>query len=229
MLGRSGLRGAGAALLVFTALLFAAPAPSAASSYTMAYTGTVTSTSGAVFQALGVVAGDSVSGTLTIDPLNEGPGTVLGPLAFFSQTSAAFTFHVSHPANLTFSDSGGGAVLTNALPLNGAIAFSLTGADSGLLLDFQSVSARGPLLSLSGLPNSPSALVAWLGSGPFSASGSFNLTGLGSVGFDIALTSTTPIPPALPLFVSALGGLGFMTWRRRAAKRPGDDTGALSA
>jgi hypothetical protein len=25
----------------------------------------------------------------------------------------------------------------------------------------------------------------------------------------------TPIPPALPLFVSALGGLGFLGWRRK--------------
>jgi len=29
--------------------------------------------------------------------------------------------------------------------------------------------------------------------------------------------SNTPIPAALPLFVSALGGLGFVAWRRRQA------------
>jgi hypothetical protein len=33
--------------------------------------------------------------------------------------------------------------------------------------------------------------------------------------------ATTPIPPALPLFASALGGLGFFGWRRRAAAPSG--------
>ena len=32
-----------------------------------------------------------------------------------------------------------------------------------------------------------------------------------------SVPATTPIPPALPLFVSALGGLGFLGWRRRKA------------
>jgi hypothetical protein len=33
----------------------------------------------------------------------------------------------------------------------------------------------------------------------------------------VAQISATPIPAALPLFVSALGGLGFLGWRRRKA------------
>lgn len=33
--------------------------------------------------------------------------------------------------------------------------------------------------------------------------------------FDLAPTATTPIPAALPLFASALGGLSFFGWRRR--------------
>jgi hypothetical protein len=36
-----------------------------------------------------------------------------------------------------------------------------------------------------------------------------------------ALVSATPIPAALPLFASALGGLGYVGWRRRKS------TGAL--
>jgi hypothetical protein len=32
-----------------------------------------------------------------------------------------------------------------------------------------------------------------------------------------ALTAVTPVPAALPLFISALGGLGFVGWRRKRA------------
>jgi len=34
---------------------------------------------------------------------------------------------------------------------------------------------------------------------------------------DIALVVTTPVPPALLLFLSSLGGIGFLGWRRRRA------------
>jgi hypothetical protein len=33
----------------------------------------------------------------------------------------------------------------------------------------------------------------------------------------VAAVATTPIPAALPLFASALGGLGFVGWRRKRA------------
>jgi hypothetical protein len=209
---RSGLRAAGAALLVFAALLFGASAPSAASAYTMAFTGTVTSIGPSVFnggdglfQALGIVAGDPVSGSLTFDPLNENPP--------FSQSSAAFSFHVSHPGAgaLTVPDSGTGAVYSSAL-----LGLFVSGANSHLDLSF-ATSTTGPLSSLAGLPDSPGALLAWLGGTPYLASGNFDFRGFGAVDFDIALTAT-PIPPALPLFVSALGGLGFMAWRRRTSR-----------
>jgi hypothetical protein len=35
--------------------------------------------------------------------------------------------------------------------------------------------------------------------------------------YSITQVSETPIPPALPLFISALGGLGYVGWRRRVA------------
>jgi len=31
----------------------------------------------------------------------------------------------------------------------------------------------------------------------------------------MTMNATTPIPAALPLFLSALGGLGYFGWRRR--------------
>jgi len=44
-----------------------------------------------------------------------------------------------------------------------------------------------------------------------------DITGLDSVAMTAAQVATTPIPAALPLFASALGGLGFAGWRRRRA------------
>jgi hypothetical protein len=37
------------------------------------------------------------------------------------------------------------------------------------------------------------------------------------VSWNTVAVSATPIPAALPLFASALGGLGFIGWRRRRA------------
>ncbi len=43
---------------------------------------------------------------------------------------------------------------------------------------------------------------------------------VGSMLVRSAPVATTPIPAALPLFASALGGLGFFGWRRRTARQP---------
>jgi hypothetical protein len=47
----------------------------------------------------------------------------------------------------------------------------------------------------------------------------FNFAGqprwFGSITYDLAFAAaTTPVPPALPLFISALGGLGLLGWHR---------------
>jgi hypothetical protein len=64
-------------------------------------------------------------------------------------------------------------------------------------------------------------MIALFGGTSPRAYGNFNLHGFGSVFFDITFSATavTPIPAALPLFVSALGGLGLLNWRRRGSKR----------
>jgi hypothetical protein len=49
------------------------------------------------------------------------------------------------------------------------------------------------------------------------AAGIFNLAGFGEADFNIA-AAATPTPATLPLFVSAIGGLSFVGWRRRKAK-----------
>jgi hypothetical protein len=37
----------------------------------------------------------------------------------------------------------------------------------------------------------------------------------GASGFDLTFTSATPLPAALPLFATGLGGLGLLGWRRK--------------
>jgi hypothetical protein len=238
MQGRSGLRAAGAALLVFAALLFGASAPSAASSYTLAFTGTVTGVNvaaGSAFQALGIVAGDSVSGILKFDPFNADTYTMADAVTHAFAQSASMSFQVSHPGEvLSFTENGVGTAYSGRTTSPGntqaGIAFDFTGGDDYLHFFYLTDGNLTALTSLAALPASSSDIIAFLGGGSPEASGQFNFGALSGLNFEIALTTaTTPIPPALPLFVSALGGLGFMTWRRRAVKRPGGDIGALSA
>jgi hypothetical protein len=228
--GKGGLRAAGAALLVFAALLFAAPTPSSAASYTISFTGTVTATNdpfgnpGGVFAAAGIIAGDPVSGTLTINPLTESPDLLFSDYSRFLQPSLTYTFNVSHPAgaDLHYVQSGHGQVVSQAGTFGNFISFFATiDGVEGLSLNFLTTppGTGSVLTSLVGLPNTPAALFAMLGGAPSLALGSYNPDGhVGSVIFDIAFsTAVTPIPAALPLFASALAGLGFVSWRRKNA------------
>jgi hypothetical protein len=223
----------GAALLVFAALLFAAATPSAAATYTLAYSGTATATAG-IFAQFGIVAGDPVSGTLTFDPLHESPNdpVTTNPENVFSQASTAFTFHMSHSGGvaLTQADSGTGIVTSSGITtVDPGLFLSGSGVYSTLELQFHIDPATGgaALASLAGLPNSPSGLIALLAGTSPHALGIFSVPGFGSVQFNIAdAVATTPIPAALPLLASALGGLGFAAWRRRKANA---GTDALSA
>jgi hypothetical protein len=210
------LRAIGAAALGF-AVLLATATPGTASSYTLNFTGTATVVGGA-FATLGAASGDPISGTLTLDPLppdnpfpNPSNDVFLG--------TATFSFHISNPGlDLTRSGSGSGFVQSSqsggsSLTFN----FGTTGV-SNLFLSFSSDGSTAALGSLSGLPTTASGIIAMLGGTLGVASGNFQVGsgGLDHVHFDIAFTPT-PIPAALPLFVSALGGLGFIGWRRRRA------------
>jgi hypothetical protein len=229
----------GAALLVFATLLLAAPTPSAASSYTLNFTGWVASTTlsgtddmeGGVFAALGIVGGDPVSGALTFAPLSESPDFMSPAGNIFNQASAAFTFHVSHPGGNTVNVVESGSGLVNALASGSFsdLVLGATVASSNLQLTFSTLAVSAPLASLAGLPTSPSALIALLGGGFSAAFGNYDLAGFGRVSFGIAYNlnttpiptatiATTPIPAALPLFASALTGLGFFGWRRKKAR-----------
>jgi hypothetical protein len=219
-LNRGGLRTVAAVLLVFATLLFAAPATSLASSYTLAFTGTVRAPSGAL-EALGVATGDFVSGTLKFDPFNTDAYTIPDTVTHAFAQSATLSFQVSHPGVvLNFTEDGAGTAYSVAIngssPL-GAIAFEFSGVHDYLDIFYIAEGSLPLLTSLDGLPTSSNDIIAFLGGGFLKAAGEFHFGSAGGVSFDLTL-ATTPVPAALPLFASALGGLGFVGWRRKRAK-----------
>ncbi|MDQ7248204.1 hypothetical protein [Dongia sedimenti] len=222
MLNNARLRAIGAGLLGFAAMLFAASAPSAASTYTLTYSGQVTAATG-MFSTLGVTGGDAVSGTVGLENLDV-YSEFSSALVFnrlFSQFPMPSAFQVSHGVSkFTFENDGIGSILSQ---LYGGTTSSLFltafGPVTQLSLYYETGAANVPLESLVGLTDW--GQVPGLLSGSIaSLFGKFEVTNLGSVTFSINLppaapVATTPIPAALPLFISALGGLGFVGWRRR--------------
>jgi len=219
-----GLRAMGVAVLGFVAVLFATAMPSSAASYTLNFTGTVTSATD-LFSTLGVTSGDPISGSITYNPFNDTVGVILPDQSFFSQSAfAAYTFHVSHAGvfDFTHSDTGGGTV-NSATFIRPTLLFNGLNLLTNLNLRFQTDGVRGPLTSLTGLPTTSGALLALLTGNPFGAEGNYTVDGLGRINFNIAYTlvATTPIPAALPLFGTSLALLGFFGRKRREDLRAG--------
>lgn len=221
------LRATGTAALAAAVLLFAAPTLSSAATYSLSFTGTVTGThpesGGDVFAASGIVAGDAVSGTLTFDPLSESPTLMFPGQNHFVEPSATYTFHVAHPgaADLSFSETSFGVVDSIGIAAENKIVLEGESNKKDLQVSFQTSTPplEPPLASLAALPDTSTGIMALLAGSPVFARGIFRLIDFGAVSFDIAFTpATTPIPATLPLFVSALGGLGFVRWRWRAAR-----------
>ena len=61
-----------------------------------------------------------------------------------------------------------------------------------------------------GLPDDAAGIFALLGGTSLNQTAQLNVDDFGS----ILVNSATPIPAALPLFLTALTGLGFAAWRR---------------
>ncbi|MDQ7248054.1 hypothetical protein [Dongia sedimenti] len=213
--------------MAFAAILMGGAAPSAAASYSLAFTGAVTAIPGppgGLFGTLGLVAGDFVSGTVTINSFNADIYSS-GPVStVFSQPSVAYSFHLEHPGaiDMTISDTGPGDIVTAGTPsTKSGMQFQLFGAKSYFELTFQTDVTGGPLTTLAALPSTATELIALFGGTTPQARGMYTLDGFGTVMFDIAFSATavTPIPAALPLFLSALGGLGLLARRRRVREK----------
>jgi hypothetical protein len=212
----------GAALTVALAMLSLAGAtPSAAASYTLNFTGTV-NVVGGVFFAAGIVPGDAVSGSITYDPLSSatsidqpGPDSV----TVFPETAGAFTFHVSHPGALDYTQShaSSGQIESEGSAFGDRLLMEVADDIVGLSLFFRTDATQPALTSLAGLPTDPNGILALLGGANPRANGTFNLIGFGNIGFIVTL-APTPVPAALPLFASALSGLGIAAWRRKVRR-----------
>jgi len=220
IMAKIGLRAVTTAAFGFAAVLFAAATPSAASSYTLTFSGTVTN-AGGLFTPLGVFTGDSVSGSITYNPFNT-TGIAQPGGEVFDQTASTFTFHVSHPGVLDFTrtDSGTGRVSSfgtaGSFDDFNVVAF---GAVSTLGLGFQTgIGSAGPVTSLVGLPTTPGGLLSLMGGAVQKLTGVYVFDVLGQIDFDIAFSpvvAATPIPATLPLLGAGFAILGFVAWRRR--------------
>jgi hypothetical protein len=210
------LRAIAVATLGFAAILLAGSAPSLAASYTLNFTGKVTSVGGTF--GPDVAVGDALSGSVTFDPFNSTTSTSIGggTARQFDQASASFSLSVpTYAASPVVTAAGLGAVQVNAnaAPPSG-LQFLVQSANVtfgvGLLTSGNTV-----LTSLDALPTDFAGLQALFGGTPFFAGGSLDIKDVGSLGFSVDTSATTPLPAALPLFLAALGGLG-MLGRRRA-------------
>jgi hypothetical protein len=218
------LRAVGTALLAFAVLLLAAPAPSAASTYTLTYSGTVTSATG-MFAGLGVGVGDVVNGSVDFSNIDFYSDNSTPPNVFnhaFYQFPMSSKFTVDHSgAKYSFDVPGLGSIISQLLGgSSSTLALTANGPVTRLTLFYETLTANPPLETLAGLTDW-GQVPALLTGATANFFGKYEVTDLGSVFFSINLAptpavATTPIPAALPLFVSALGGIGFFGWRRRA-------------
>jgi hypothetical protein len=147
--------------------------------------GQVSSTSGLV----------PILGGLGVDPSNS----YTFMLTDHAQVSGGFS------AFVVFSLSGS-PVLTIDLTDSGAVTLAHTTATADILISIF------PPISLPGTPGSFS--LADLGPGGYSLTLG-GITGGYSGSLTFAKVGATPIPAALPLFASALTGLGVLGWRRK--------------
>jgi len=229
LMARIGLRVIGAGALLI-AISFASAAPSAAASYTLSFTGTVTSATG-IFSFFGTTPGDPISGAFKFDPLDNTPDATFFPGGDgydFNQSAASFTFHTEHPGVFDFTRTDGGGspnFIENASSVghNPWFYFALSGLISNIDLYIETdAPGYAALTSLATLPTTADGLVALLTGSPTSAVGSYRVPGQGQVNFQLTLApavvvAATPIPATLPLFGAGLAMLGFAARRRRAA------------
>ena len=212
------LRAIGAAALGFAAFLLAASTPSAASTYTLNFTGSATSATGA-FAILGAAAGDPISGSMTFNPFATTPSFAPDPTVSSFTEVGAYSFHISNPTlDLNLLGGGAGFVTNLVNPPQNVLRFGV-GDDvntKGLILFFVTDGGGTALTSLAGLSTTPEGILALLGGGSFTATGVIRAAVGSEVGFTISLaTATTPIPAALPLFAGGLVGLGLVARRRK--------------
>src|SRR5262249_313018 len=199
------------------------------STLTVSFTGTVTLLDDPNGMS-GYSVNDKIGGTLTFSPITDSPTTASSTITYWTG-NASFDFPL-------ISASGKGELYTENIGDEGLGYFGfvfqtppvINPADhtsfssSTFLIDYTVIgSSAVPLQSLKGLPTDEASILAYLGGtlinhdavlggGPDPAHQFGLVFNVDSLNISVA---STPIPAALPLFVSALGGIGLMGWRRR--------------
>jgi hypothetical protein len=148
--------------------------------------------------------GDSAKGTITTD-------STIGTLS----SANILNFHLDLSVNgstATLDLSSGSATVDHD---------ALTASASGLFWDFGANDLSQFLLFGSGsyicFQDQTMVCGAPINTLVLSANGNAGGVSLGSSVQQIATVASTPLPATLPLLASALGGLGFVGWRRRNA------------
>jgi hypothetical protein len=203
------------------AVLLAAVAPAGAATVT----GTTVTASGG-----SVAAGDPALSFGVTDFTNGADG--INGASFTSGKryfDYVFSFSLTGPADVSLSaDAAAG---TNVLDYHAALFSSspagtdlLVGSNPGPLVDLTDTTGLLTAGNTNGSTNTLNVLNLASGNyylrlfGVIAGNSNINslLTGL-SGSFTAVAVATTPIPAAFPLFASALGLIGFMGWRRKAA------------
>jgi hypothetical protein len=149
------------------------------------------------------------NGTIT-DPLLSGDNVFGGISAVMTINGHSYSFIGSNSPSSNYD-------LAATKPGFGAISYQVS--NFGLPYAFAGLETT----NLSGFPTSVFSAVS-LNSCPAGSctfGGNFAIPGspghdlVGTLNFGSFTVTTTPIPAALPLLVSALGGLGFVGWRRK--------------
>jgi hypothetical protein len=210
-------------IVVALALLLGAASQASAATITATFKGTVASgldTTG-VFGTPGKgLAGSDYALVFTVDSTVGAYSTIIDPLfsgdQIFGGISAVLTINGhSYAFTGTGSPSGNFNIATTK-PGLGILAYQFSNA-----LD----DVHG-MLQTNNPPTLPTSVFTAVAlsscpAGSCTFSGGFNIpiSSLGflsgTLNFGSLTVTTTPIPAALPLLVSALGGLGFVGWRRK--------------
>jgi hypothetical protein len=208
--------------LALAAALIGLAIPASAATVGVTYSGVVTDVDPA--GAGQFSAGDTFSFNLFVNDAAAdqesmtGIGVYFGITQFNGTFSNGYAFASTSGADnlLVFAGPGGSEVDFNPQNLS-APAVGGYGLEN-VLLTFRDPS--GAMLPGEGIPTDLASLLSLSQSNNvtllfLSASASFRV--YGTVTAAAAAVGATPIPGALPLFASALGGLGFFGWKRRRA------------
>jgi hypothetical protein len=172
----------------------------------------------------GLNPGDTVVGTVVIDPAVDSFTETTASFVIYTTTIHTFaeagSFTFGKPGDSPFEVTGAsGCVSSSSDNFLNFPELHVTMANGGDVIELgasSSFSSTSALASLAQLPTDAGDFTAFLGGIFPIALGVINYQGA-MVHFRIgaALPTTTPIPAALPLFASALGGLGVAGWKRR--------------